>query len=60
MPLAARLTQIDYDREMALLAQHHNIALGIARIFSPTRTASAPNTQLPCAATGKAAASVTC
>ena len=32
--VAARLTQIDYDREMALLAQHHNIALGIAHFFA--------------------------
>ncbi len=29
--LAARLTQIDYDREMALVAQHDGMVLGIAR-----------------------------
>jgi acetyltransferase len=32
--LAARLTQIDYDREMALLAIHDGTALGIARYFA--------------------------
>jgi acetyltransferase len=29
--LAARLTQIDYDREMALVAQHAGAVLGVAR-----------------------------
>jgi acetyltransferase len=29
--LAARLSQIDYDREMALLAQHDGTTLGVAR-----------------------------
>ena len=32
--LAARLTQIDYDREMALVAQHDGLTLGIARYFA--------------------------
>jgi len=32
--LAARLTQIDYDREMALVAQHAGTAVGIARYFA--------------------------
>jgi acetyltransferase len=32
--VAARLTQIDYDREMALLAQHEGTALGIAHFFA--------------------------
>jgi acetyltransferase len=32
--LAARLTQIDYDREMALVAQHDGMVLGIARYFA--------------------------
>ena len=32
--LAARLTQIDYDREMAVLAQHEGTALGIAHFFA--------------------------
>ena len=32
--VAARLTQIDYDREMALLAQHEGIVLGIAHFFA--------------------------
>jgi acetyltransferase len=32
--LAARLTQIDYDREMALVALHGGTALGIARFFA--------------------------
>ncbi len=32
--VAARLTQIDYDREMALLAQHENTALGVAHFFA--------------------------
>ena len=32
--VAARLTQIDYDREMALLAQHDGAALGIAHFFA--------------------------
>lgn len=29
--LAARLSQIDYDREMALIAQHDGVPLGVAR-----------------------------
>jgi acetyltransferase len=32
--LAARLSQIDYDREMALLAQHDGTTIGIARYFA--------------------------
>jgi acetyltransferase len=32
--VAARLTQIDYDREMALIAQHGAAALGIAHFFA--------------------------
>ena len=32
--LAARLTQIDYDREMALVATHRGTVLGIARYFA--------------------------
>jgi acetyltransferase len=32
--VAARLTQIDYDREMALLAEHGGAALGIAHFFA--------------------------
>jgi acetyltransferase len=32
--VAARLTQIDYDREMALLAQHGGMVLGIAHFFA--------------------------
>jgi acetyltransferase len=32
--VAARLTQIDYDREMALLATHDGAALGIAHFFA--------------------------
>ena len=32
--LAARLTQIDYDREMALIALQHGVALGIAHFFA--------------------------
>jgi len=32
--LAARLTQIDYDREMALVALHEGTVLGIARFFA--------------------------
>ena len=32
--VAARLTQIDYDREMALIAQHDGAALGIAHFFA--------------------------
>jgi acetyltransferase len=31
---AARLTQIDYDREMAILALHDGILLGVARFFA--------------------------
>jgi acetyltransferase len=39
--VAARLTQIDYDREMALLAQHGGQALGIAHFFAdPDRIAA--------------------
>ncbi|HML10238.1 MAG TPA: GNAT family N-acetyltransferase, partial [Stellaceae bacterium] len=29
--LAARLSQVDYDREMALLAEHDGVTLGVAR-----------------------------
>lgn len=32
--LAAHLSQIDYDREMALLAQHGETTLGVARYFA--------------------------
>jgi acetyltransferase len=32
--VAARLTQIDYDREMALLAEHGGTALGVAHYFA--------------------------
>ena len=32
--VAARLTQIDYDREMALIALHNGTALGIAHFFA--------------------------
>ena len=32
--VAARLTQIDYDRELALLAQHEGTVLGIAHFFA--------------------------
>jgi acetyltransferase len=32
--LAARLSQIDYDREMALLALHDGVTLGVARYFA--------------------------
>ncbi len=32
--VAARLTQIDYDREMALIARHDSAALGIAHFFA--------------------------
>jgi acetyltransferase len=32
--VAARLTQIDYDREMALLAHHGDTVLGIAHFFA--------------------------
>jgi acetyltransferase len=39
--LAARLTQIDYDREMALVALHDGTTLGIARYFAdPDRLAA--------------------
>jgi acyl-CoA synthetase (NDP forming)/GNAT superfamily N-acetyltransferase len=33
-PVAARLTQIDYDREMALLAEHGGTVLGIVHYFA--------------------------
>jgi acetyltransferase len=39
--LAARLTQIDYDREMALVALHHGTVLGIARYFADPDRVSA-------------------
>jgi acetyltransferase len=32
--VAARLSQLDYDREMALLAQHEGLALGVAHFFA--------------------------
>ena len=32
--VAARLTQIDYDREMAVIAMHHGTMLGIAHFFA--------------------------
>ena len=31
---AARLSQVDYDREMALVAQHEGTTLGVARYFA--------------------------
>jgi acetyltransferase len=33
-PLAARLSHLDYDREMALIAQHDGVTLGVARYFA--------------------------
>jgi GNAT superfamily N-acetyltransferase len=33
-PVAARLSQLDYDREMALLAEGGGIALGVAHFFA--------------------------
>jgi acetyltransferase len=39
--VAARLTQIDYDREMAILALHDGTLLGVARFFAdPDRVAA--------------------
>jgi len=32
--LASRLSQIDYDREMAILALHEGVNLGVARYFA--------------------------
>jgi acetyltransferase len=32
--MAARLSQIDYDREMALVALHEGVTLGVARYFA--------------------------
>ena len=32
--VAARLSQLDYDREMALLAEHNGTALGVAHFFA--------------------------
>ena len=32
--VAARLSQLDYDREMALLAEHDGTALGVAHFFA--------------------------
>ena len=32
--VAARLSQLDYDREMALLAEHDGMALGVAHFFA--------------------------
>jgi acetyltransferase len=39
--LAARLTQIDYDREMALVAESGSVTLGIARYFADPDRSSA-------------------
>jgi acetyltransferase len=39
--VAARLTQIDYDREMALIAEHDGVALGIAHFFADPDNARA-------------------
>jgi acetyltransferase len=33
-PVAARLSQLDYDRELALLAEHGRVALGVAHFFA--------------------------
>jgi hypothetical protein len=32
--VAARLSQLDYDRELALLAEYDGIALGVAHLFA--------------------------
>ena len=54
--VAARLSQLDYDRELALLAARVGIALG-SPISLPIRTDCAPNTRSPSAATGRDAVS---
>ena len=33
-PVAARLSQLDYDRELALLAERDGVALGVAHFFA--------------------------
>ena len=32
--VAARLSQLDYDRELALLAEHDDVAVGVAHFFA--------------------------
>ena len=32
--VAARLSQLDYDRELALLAEHDDVAMGVAHFFA--------------------------
>src|SRR6516162_7860275 len=54
--LAARLSHMDYSREMALVAQHDGLTLGVAR-YSADPDQLSGSSQLPCAATGTGAAS---
>ena len=58
--LAARLTQIDYDREMALVAAASRHRARHRALSSPILTACRPNTRSRCAATGRVAVSAMC
>jgi acetyltransferase len=56
---AARLSHIDYDRAMALLAEKDGVALG-SRGSLPIPTGAAPNTRSRYGATGKGTGSAIC
>jgi len=56
--VAARLSQLDYDRELAMLAELDEVALGVG-ISLPIPTNCAPNTRSRSAAIGKGEASDT-
>ena len=57
--LAARLSHLDYGREMALVAQHDGMTLGVAR-YSADRDRLSAEFALRCAATGMGVASGIC
>ena len=57
--LAARLSHLDYSREMALVAQHDSMTLGVAR-YSPIQIGGAQSLPLQCVATGMGVALGNC
>jgi len=57
--LAARLPHLDYSREMALLAQHDGMTLGVAR-YPPSQIGGAQSLPSQCVATGMGVALGNC
>src|ERR1700719_3020208 len=57
--LAARLSHLDYSREMALVAQHDGMTLGVAR-YSADPVDGAQSLPLECVATGMGVALGNC